>query len=192
VHQADALAEQWYQAAMAQTVSLRGWATAARLITELANQLVAVLTRREQLDKEIEQAFFDLPEATIVCSLPGVGPRLGARIAVEIGCISRFRTPAQLAAYAGLGPTPRQSGSSINGTTSTRSGNHRLKNALFLAAFSSLRHGPSRTYYDRKRAQGRRHAQAVLCLARRRVDVLHAMLSQGVHYRAPTAVISLA
>ncbi len=191
VHQADALAQQWYQAALAQTVTLRGSATAARLITELANQLITVLLRREQLEKEIEQAFFELPEATILRSLPGVGPRLGARIAVEIGCIRRFRTPAQLAAYAGLGPTPRQSGTSINGTTSTRSGNHRLKNALFLAAFSSLRHGPSRIYYDRKRAQGRRHTQAVLCLARRRVDVLHAMLSQGIPYRPPAAAVSL-
>jgi transposase len=192
VHRAEALAQQWHQAALAQTISLRGSAMAARLITELATQLVAVLTRREQLDTEIEQAFFDLPEATILRSLPGVGPRLGARIAVEIGCIRRFRTPAQLAAYAGLGPTPWQSGTSLHTTTSTRFGNHRLKNALFLAAFSSLRHAPSRTYYDRKRAQGRRHAQAVLCLARRRVDVLHAMLSHGVPYRPPAAVVSSA
>jgi transposase len=68
----------------------------------------------------------------------------------------------------------------------SRFGNHRLKNALFLAAFASLRHAPSRTYYDRKRAQGKRHNQAILCLARRRIDVLHAMLSRGEPYRAPT------
>ena len=66
-----------------------------------------------------------------------------------------------------------------------RFGNHRLKNALFLAAFASLNHAPSRTYYDRKRAQGKQHNQAILCLARRRVDVLHVMLSRGVPYRAP-------
>jgi hypothetical protein len=65
-------------------------------------------------------------------------------------------------------------------------GNRRLKNAMFLAAFASLRHTPSRTYYDRKRAQGKRHNQAVLCLARRRVDVLHAMLSRAAPYQAPT------
>jgi hypothetical protein len=40
-----------------------------------------------------------------------------------------------------------------------RSGNHRLKNALFLAVFANLRHPPSRTYYARKRAQGKRHAR---------------------------------
>jgi transposase len=185
VRRAEAFAKQLHQAAMAQTVTITGSATAARLISELAVQLGASLARRDALEKEIEQGFFGLPEAAILRSLPGIGPRLGARIAVEIGAISRFRTPGHLAAYAGLGPTPWKSGTSINAQRPSRFGNHRLKNALFLAAFASLRHAPSRTYYDRKRAQGKRHNQAVLCLARRRVDVLHAMLSSGTQYRTP-------
>jgi transposase len=185
VRRPEMLAKQLHQAAMAQTVTITGSATAARLISELAVQLGAVLARRDELEKEIEEAFFALPEAAILRSLPGIGPRLGARIAVEIGCIARFRTSGHLAAYAGLGPTPWKSGTSINAHMPSRFGNHRLKNALFLAAFASLRHAPSRTYYDRKRAQGKRHNQAVLCLARRRVDVLHAMLTQGTPYRAP-------
>jgi transposase len=185
VRRPEALAKQLHQAALAQTVSITGAQTAARLVSELATQLAAVLARREALEQEIEHAFFALPEAAILRSLPGIGPRLGARIAVEIGSIRRFRTPAHLAAYAGLGPTPWQSGTSINAQVPSRFGNHRLKNALFLAAFASLRHAPSRTYYDRKRAQGKRHNQAVLCLARRRVDVLHAMLTRGLAYHAP-------
>jgi transposase len=188
VRRPEALAKQLQQAAMAQTVRISGAQTAARLVTELAAQLAAVLARRDELEQEIEQGFFALPEATILRSLPGIGPRLGARIAVEIGSIRRFRTPAHLAAYAGLGPTPWRSGTSINANLPSRFGNHRLKNALFLAAFASLRHAPSRTYYDRKRAQGKRHNQAVLCLARRRVDVLHAMLTRGVPYRAPASL----
>jgi len=192
VRRPEALAKQVHAAALAQTVTITGSPTAARLISELAVQLAAVLTRRDELEKEIEQGFFALPEAAILRSLPGIGPRLGARIAVEIGSISRFRTPGNLAAYAGLGPTPWKSGTSINANMPSRFGNHRLKNALFLAAFASLRHTPSRTYYDRKRAQGKRHNQAVLCLARRRVDVLHAMLSQGVPYRTPAPLATAA
>lgn len=185
VRQAERFAERLHMAAMAQTVAITGSTTAARLVAELASQLAAVLRRREQLEQEIERAFFALPEAAILHSLPGIGPRLGARIAVEIGSITRFRTPAHLAAYAGMGPTPRQSGSSLRANVPTHYGNHRLKNALFLAAFSSLNHPPSRTYYDRKRAQGKRHAQALLCLARRRVDVLYAMLVHHMPYCTP-------
>jgi hypothetical protein len=41
----------------------------------------------------------------------------------------------------------------------------------------SIQHSPaSRAFYDSKRAQGKRHTQAVLALARRRVNVLWAML----------------
>jgi transposase len=192
VRRPEALAKRLHEAALAQTVAITGARTAAQLVAELAGQLARVLERRAALEQEIEQGFFALPEAAILRSLPGIGPRLGARIAVEIGSIARFRTPGHLAAYAGLGPTPWQSGTSIHANAPSRFGNHRLKNALFLAAFASLRHPPSRTYYDRKRAQGKRHNQAVLCLARRRVDVLHAMLSRGVPYHAPVPLAAAA
>jgi transposase len=186
----DLLAERVLTAARAQVATTPGADTAASLVVELASQLDRVLARRQQLGAEIDHAFFALPEAVILRSLPGIGPRLGARIAVEVGDIRRFKTPAHLAAYAGLGPTPRQSGTSARGTVASRHGNHRLKNALFLAAFASLRHPPSRTYYDRKRTEGKRHNQAVLCLARRRVDVLHAMLTRRLPYHFPTAPLA--
>jgi hypothetical protein len=57
-----------------------------------------------------------------------------------------------------------------------------LKRAFFLAAFASLAHPPSRAYYDRKRAQGKKHNAALICLARRRVDVLSAMLCDNIPY----------
>jgi transposase len=183
--QPEALAGRLVEAAGAQAATVPGAETAASIVAELAGQLDRVLARREQLGTEIETAFFALPEAAILTSLPGIGPRLGARITVEIGDIGRFKTSAHLAAYAGLGPTPRQSGTSIRGNVPSRHGNHRLKDAFFLAAFASLKHPPSRTYYDRKRTEGKRHNQAVLCLARRRVDVLHAMLSRQLPYRLP-------
>jgi transposase len=183
--QPEALAARLVEAAGAQAATVPGAETAASIVAELASQLDRVLARREHLGKEIETAFFALPEAALLTSLPGIGPRLGARITVEIGDIGRFKTADHLAAYAGLGPTPRQSGTSIRGNVPSRHGNHRLKDAFFLAAFASLKHPPSRTYYDRKRAEGKRHNQAVLCLARRRVDVLHAMLTRRLPYQIP-------
>lgn len=188
-HRPEVLAARLVEAAGAQAAAVPGAETAASIVAELAAQLDRVLARREQLGKEIETAFFVLPEAPILTSLPGIGPRLGPRIAVEVGDIRRFKTPAQLAAYAGLGPAPRQSGTSIRGNVPRRHGNHRLKDAFFQAAFASLQHPPSRIYYDRKRSEGRRHHQAVLFLARRRVDVIHAMLTRGLPYQLPAPVL---
>jgi transposase len=52
---------------------------------------------------------------------------------------SAFRDGSKLAASAGLTPVTRQSGTSLAGESRSRRGNHRLKNAMFLAAFASLR-----------------------------------------------------
>ena len=74
-------------------------------------------------------------------------------------------------------------------------GNKRLKRAMFLSAFASLRSDPvSRTYYQRKRDQGKRHNQAVLALAHRRILTLHAMIRNDTLYdpqpatKLPTAL----
>jgi transposase len=128
------------------------------------------------------QTFASHPQAPVLLSIPGIGARTGARILTEIGDIDRFPTAGHLAAYAGLAPVTRQSGSSINGETRSRRGNHRLKNAMWLSAFCSLHHDRSRDYYARKRSQGKLHNAAVTCLARRRCDVTHAMLRSGLSY----------
>lgn len=49
-----------------------------------------------------------------------------------------------------------------------------------------LTHPESRAYYDRKRREGKRHVAALIALARRRIDVLFAMLRDGTSYQPPT------
>jgi transposase len=90
-----------------------------------------------------------------------------------------FATCSKLAAYAGLAPVTRQSGTSLAAETRSRRGNHRLKNAMFFAAFASLRDPASKTFYDRERTEGKRHNAALICLNRRRCDVILAMLRTG-------------
>ncbi len=56
---------------------------------------------------------------------------------------------------------------------------------FYQAAFCALQRDPaSRAYYDRKRREGKTHHQAVIALARRRVNVLHAILRTRQPYRA--------
>ncbi len=126
------------------------------------------------------------PLAEVLTSMPGIGVRTGARILLEVGDATAFKTAGHLAAYAGLAPVTRRSGSSIRGEHPPKSGNKQLKRAFFLAAFASLSHPPSRAYYDRKRAEGKKHNAAIICLARRRADVLHAMLRTKTPYQPKT------
>lgn len=120
--------------------------------------------------------------------MPGIRVRTGARILIDVGDGSTFPTAAHLAAYADLAPVTRSSDSSIRGEHPARRGNKQLKRAFFLAALASLADPASRAYYDKKIAQGKHHTQAILCLARRRVDVLFAMLRDGTFYESRPAL----
>jgi transposase len=118
-------------------------------------------------------------------SLPGVGIRTAARLLTEVVCRD-FHSAAHLAACAGLSSVTRRSGSSIRGEHPSRRGNNVLKRALFLSAFAALRDPVSRAYYERKVSQGKRHNQVLIALARRRCDVLFAMLRDGTFYHPVT------
>lgn len=60
---------------------------------------------------------------------------------------------------------------------------------MFMAAFASLRADPtSRAYYDRKRAEGKRHNAALICLAGRKIDVLYAMIRDQRPYTSATPI----
>jgi transposase len=171
----------------AQTVTLPAEATIGRVVVELATELDRAHRRRDALAAEIEEVFLAHPFGQLLVSLPGIGPRTGARILAEIGDGSRFANGSKLASYAGLAPVTRQSGKSLNGESKSRRGNHRLKNAMFLAAFASLRSPESKAFYDRKRLEGKKHNAALICLARRRCDVILAMLRNHEHYQPPVA-----
>ena len=172
------------QALGAQSVVVPVEAVMGRVISEVVVELDRTLERRKRLAADIEELFEAHPFGRILGTLPGIGPRTGSRILAEIGDGARFANGARLASYAGLAPVTRQSGSSLRGEARSRRGNHRLKNAMFLAAFASLRDPASRAFYDRKRAEGKKHNAAVICLARRRCDVILAMLRSRTPYQA--------
>lgn len=169
----------------AQTVVVAGTASAAQVLPRLAAQLLLLRQQRAEVAAEVAALVRAHPLCPVLISLPGVEIRTAAAILVTTAG-KTFASAAHLAAYAGIAPVTRRSGSSIRGEYASRRGNKVLKDALFLSAFSSLSHPPSRTYYDRKRAEGKRHTQAILALTRRRVDVLYAMMRDGTRYQVPT------
>jgi transposase len=171
-----------------QTVVVPGTAAAETILPRLADSLRDVLQQRDQVAGEVDRVLDAHPLAEVLTSMPGIGVRTAARILLEVGDGSSFATPGHLAAYAGLAPVTRRSGSSIRGEYPARGGNKNLKRAFFLAAFAALADPVSRAYYDRKRAQGKKHNAALICLARRRCDVLFAMLRDKIPYQPrPTA-----
>ncbi len=168
-----------------QTVVVIGTDAAGLVIPHLTHQLIALHNQRRDVAEKVEEIVVNHPLYPVLTSLPGVAVRTASVILAELSGKS-FESAAALASYAGLAPTTRQSGTSIHSERVSHAGNKRLKRALFLSAFASLRSDPtSRSYYDRKREQGKRHNQALIALAHRRPTVLFAMIRDGSFYNQP-------
>ncbi|WP_329394563.1 IS110 family transposase [Streptomyces melanogenes] len=184
VRGAAALATKAVEAAQAQHTALPGEELAAAMVARLAKGVMAFDEEIAELDALIEAKFREHPHAEVILSLPGMGPRLGAEfVAATGGDIETFGSADRLAGFAGLAPQPRDSGRVSGNLRRPRRYHRGLLRTMYLSAMVSLRTCPaSRTYYDRKRGEGKGHKQALLALARRRVNVLWAMIRDGECY----------
>jgi transposase len=183
---AQRLVDDIFTALDEQTVVVPGTNTLDVIVPSLAKSLAAVHEQRRALEAQIEALLEAHPLSQVLTSMPGIGVRTAAVLLTTVGDGSSFPSAAHLASYAGLAPTTRQSGTSIHGEHAPRGGNRQLKRAMFLSAFAALHDPASRSYYDRCRARGKTHTQALLRLARQRITVLFAMLRDGTFYEPRT------
>jgi transposase len=175
-------------AAEAQHATVAGQQVAANLVARMAKEVMALDTEIGGTDTMIEDRFRHHKHAEILVSLPGFGVTLAAEfLSATGGDMTMFDSADRLAGVAGLAPVPRDSGR-INGNLKRpRRYNRTLLRACYLSAQAAARHDPlSRAYYQRKRAEGKKHNQAVLALARRRLNVIWAMLRDNTVYQPAT------
>ncbi|MET7436148.1 IS110 family transposase, partial [Streptomyces flaveolus] len=171
---AQRLIDDIFDALDEQTVVVPGTGTLDVIVPSLAKSLAAVHEQRRALEAQIEALLEAHPLSQVLTSMPGIGVRTAAVLLATVGDGSSFPSAAHLASYAGLAPATKSSGTSIHGEHAPRRGNRQLKRAMFLSAFAALHDPASRGYYDRCRARGKTHTQALLRLARHRISVLFA------------------
>jgi transposase len=177
------LADAALAAAEAQRIAISGERMSAVLIRELAVEALTTRERIATLDRELETLLQHCPNAVLIRSLPGMGVVLTAEFIAEVGSVHRFSSADALAAAAGLAPVLRQSGK-VRFLKRPTGGNKTLKRVFYQSAFCSLQTADSRAFYDRKRKEGKRHHQALVALARRRINVLWAMLKDRQPFQA--------
>nr|WP_168504870.1 IS110 family transposase [Streptomyces sp. S1D4-11]QIY93379.1 IS110 family transposase [Streptomyces sp. S1D4-11] len=178
VYRAEALAAKAVEAAERQHTAVAGERAIAKMVHTLAREVMALNEKITETDKLIEGRFREHELANVITSMPGIGTTLGAELlAATGGSMDAFPTPDRLAAFAGVAPAPRDSGQVSGNLHRPKRYHRRLQRVFYTSALVSIRCDPnSRRFYDRKRAEGKRHVQAVLALARRRVNVLWALM----------------
>jgi transposase len=142
-----------------------------RLAVELIDEL-------ERIDRKIKAANTELRELVIergstVMELNGIGPSGAARLLADIGDIHRFRDRGRFASWNGTAPLDASSGEQKRHRLS-RAGNRRINRVLHTMATVQLRNpSAGRTYYDRRRAEGKTSMEAMRALKRRLSNVVY-------------------
>ncbi|MFI8908190.1 IS110 family transposase [Streptomyces albidoflavus] len=194
VRGAESLAQAVLDAAERQQTALPGEKITAQVIHTLAKEVMGLNEQLVEIDKLIAARFREHGLAEVIESMPGIGPLMGAEfLAATAGDMSRYGSADRLASMAGVAPTPRDSGSVSGNLHRPRRYHRGLQRVFYTSALISIRNcDASRRFYERKRAEGKRHVQAVLALARRRVNVLWALIRDGRCYQDGLSVMSVA
>ncbi|MEL5953580.1 IS110 family transposase [Streptomyces sp. CLV115] len=181
VRSSAAVAAAAVQAAEAQHTAVPGEKPAAAMAAKLAREVMALDEEISETDTLIEGRFREHQHAEVILSMPGMGPLPSAEfIAVTGGNMDAFGTSDRLADVAGLAPVPRDSGRISGNLHRPRRYSRRLLRVFYLSAQVAARSCPvSKRFYDRKRSEGKGHEQALLALARRRLNALWALIRDG-------------
>jgi transposase len=168
----------------------RRWIAGVNLMAEyrtIVNQeleQIDLVTRQiGELESRLAGAVETNPLYALARTIPGVGPQLGAVIALEFGELQRFDTAKAAASYSGLIPSTFQSGESRRGGGITREGNPKLRWALVQAALQLVRlDAGAKKRYEKLRDRIKRH-KARVAMARHLAVVLWHMARTGEAYR---------
>jgi len=148
----------------------------------LLGQIKAVEVERDALLDA--QRIVATSPAAMVLNFKGIGPEFAAILCLE-GLFRHFENRRQVASYAGLAPTPWQSGSIDREQGVSKSGNPRLRTTLIQLAWLWLRHQPNSAlalwFEERVKRNGGRHKKsAIVALARKLLVALWKYVTAGV------------
>jgi transposase len=146
----------------------------SRSILRRFKRLEIIMSQAKELLALIAQTGEVLPAVQRLQTLNGCGVLTAVKIVVEIGDLRRFQTEAKLAKHAGIAPIQSQSGKK-NRYHTNPFGNRKLNKAVHTIALSQIGesgNGESKTYYQKKLAEGKSKLWALRCLRREHSVIL--------------------
>lgn len=152
------------------------------MIQEDAARVLELRTKIRSIEAKIEAVALGSDIARTLATIPGFGATCTAELAGEIGTIDRFNNEASLALYLGMANLDNSSGKQ-KGSKPPRQVNSRAKAAMMIAVDRHRKKVPqSQRYYEKKRAEGKKHNQAVRALGRHLCRVIFKMLKEDRGY----------
>ena len=148
-----------------------------KLVTHLEAEIKGT---EQQLDDHIDRHPDLRQQCQLLESIPGIGKRTATRLLAEIEDLSRYKSARQVAAYAGLTPRNNRSGTWRGQTRLSKTGNARVRKALFLPAMVAKRHNPVvRSFCQRLARHGKNKMQLVGAAMRKLIHIAFGVLKSG-------------
>ena len=152
------------------------------MIQEDAARVLELREKIKRLEGKIAQIAASSNIATLLASIPGFALVCTSELAGEIATIERFRNEASLSLYLGMTHLDNRSGTK-HGSRPPKHVNARAKAAMMIAVDRHRKQVPaSKHYYEKKRAEGKGHNQAIRALGRHLCRVMFKMLSNNRPY----------
>ncbi|HER40558.1 MAG TPA: IS110 family transposase [Salinimicrobium catena] len=152
------------------------------IISSYARRTLQLKEEIAMLDKKMEEIGKKSSEVKRLKTISGVGTKLASRLAGEIGDINRFKNERQLAVYCGVACIDDESGKKKRAKAVYKA-NKICKATMIEMAGCTIRYvQESRSYYAKKRAEGKEHNHALRCLARQLIKVIFKMLTDDRDY----------
>lgn len=120
-------------------------------------------------------------QSELLDSIPGIGSATAALLLAEIVNIKQYTSARQVAAYAGLVPRERRSGSSVRGRTClSKIGNARLRKALYFPAITALRSSNFfKDWAEPLRTRGKSKMTVIGAAMRKLIHLAYGVLKTG-------------
>lgn len=151
-------------------------------VEELLKHLNTEIERTEKLTREhIDRHPTLKRQSQLLDSIPGIAQSTAASLLSEMTDITQYRSARQVAAYAGLVPRERQSGSSVRGRTRlSKIGNARLRRALYFPAITALRCSPFfQAWAEGLRQRGKSKMSVICAVMRKLIHLAYGVLKSG-------------
>lgn len=146
--------------------------TRRRVAAEELTELVAVEAKMKKATAELKAIV--TARGSHLTDIHGIGPVVAARVLADVGDIARFADRNRFASWTA--PLDASSGEQ-NRHRLSRAGNRRVNHVIHIAAITQLRiDTDGRTYFRRKRAEGKKPLEALRCLKRRISDTIYRQL----------------
>ena len=153
---------------------------------------IEIANLERKIDDHIDRHPELKADADLIASIPGIGRTTVAKVLAYAGDVRRFDSAKALAAFIGLSPRQRLSGSSVRGRTMmSRAGHKALRHALYMPGLVARRHNTTlKIFGDRLSAAGLAPKAVVGAVMRKLAHFIYGVIKSGkpfdANYGLPT------